>query len=102
MDDSLEEYIMCTMVRGFSGTIPYAHGNFCIRPFRLWKRRDIEIYAQSGFVDFSEGVRASAAAAMDICSRPITSGRLAMTFLLRIQVVQFQDEQLAVGNPMDD
>ncbi len=44
MDDCLEEYIMCTMVRGFQGTIPYAHGD-CVRPFRLWKRRDIHDYA---------------------------------------------------------
>lgn len=45
LDDCLEEYIMCTMVRGFSGTIPYRHGP-CIRPFRLWKRADIQDYAQ--------------------------------------------------------
>lgn len=42
-DDCLEEYIMCSMVRGYSGTIPYRNGN-CIRPFRLWKRKDIENY----------------------------------------------------------
>ena len=45
MDDCLEEYIMCTMVRGFVGTIPYAHGP-CIRPFRQWKRADIESFAR--------------------------------------------------------
>lgn len=44
LDDCLEEYVMCTMVRGFSGTIPYAHGP-CIRPFRLWKRLEIMQYA---------------------------------------------------------
>ena len=43
-DDCLEEYVMCTMVRGFSGTIGYNNGN-CIRPFRLWKRDCIEDYA---------------------------------------------------------
>lgn len=43
-DDCLEEYIMATMVRGFSGSIPYSHGP-CIRPFRLWKRKDIKSYA---------------------------------------------------------
>jgi tRNA(Ile)-lysidine synthase len=45
MDDCFEEYIMCTMKRGFSGTIPYQHGA-SIRPFRLWKRNDIEDYAR--------------------------------------------------------
>ena len=44
MDDCLEEYIICTMIRGYWGTIPYRHG-CCIRPFRMWKRRDIELYA---------------------------------------------------------
>jgi tRNA(Ile)-lysidine synthase len=44
LDDCLEEYIICTMVRGFSGTIPYQHGD-CIRPFRLWRRTDIVDYA---------------------------------------------------------
>jgi tRNA(Ile)-lysidine synthase len=43
-DDCLEEYIMCTMVRGYSSTIPYSNGN-CVRPFRLWKRSSIEEYA---------------------------------------------------------
>lgn len=45
MDDCLENYIQSTMVAGHLGTIPYRHG-CCIRPFRLWKRRDIEKYAQ--------------------------------------------------------
>lgn len=45
LDDCLEEYIMCTMIRGFSGTIPYAHGP-CVRPFRNWLRTDIEKYAK--------------------------------------------------------
>jgi tRNA(Ile)-lysidine synthase len=44
MDDCLEEYVICTMLRGYLGTIPYQHGP-CIRPFRLWKRRDIERFA---------------------------------------------------------
>lgn len=44
-DDCLEEYVMCTMVRGYFGTIPYQHGA-CIRPFRLWKRELIERYAK--------------------------------------------------------
>lgn len=44
-DDCLEEYITCTMVRGYMGTIPYEHPP-CIRPFRLWKRLDIEAYCQ--------------------------------------------------------
>lgn len=44
-DDCLEEYIMCTMVRGYSSTIPYRNGN-CIRPFRLWKREGIKQYME--------------------------------------------------------
>lgn len=44
MNDCLEEYIMCTMKRGYIGTIPYRHGNV-IRPFRKWKRADIACYA---------------------------------------------------------
>lgn len=42
-DDCLEEYIMCTMVRGYSSTIAYSNEN-CVRPFRLWKRKDISKY----------------------------------------------------------
>lgn len=45
LNDCLEEYIMCTMVRGYVGTIPYFHDP-CIRPFRLWKREDIHEYAR--------------------------------------------------------
>lgn len=44
-DDCLEEYITCTMVRGYMGTIPYEHAP-CVRPFRLWKRFDIEEYCK--------------------------------------------------------
>lgn len=51
LDDCLEEYIMCTMVRGFSGTMPYAHDP-CFRPFRLWKRRSIEDYARKNDVQW--------------------------------------------------
>jgi tRNA(Ile)-lysidine synthetase-like protein len=53
LDDCLEEYIMCTMVRGFEGTIPYQRGN-CVRPFRLWKRSDIKKYAEKNNVQFIE------------------------------------------------
>jgi len=52
-DDCLEEYIMCTMVRGFRGTIPYQRGR-CIRPFRLWKRTDIENYTERYDVEYVE------------------------------------------------
>lgn len=45
LDDCLEEYIMCTMVRGYTSTIPYSRGH-CVRPFRLWRRADIESYAK--------------------------------------------------------
>jgi len=44
LDDCLEEYLMCVLVRGFKGTIPYRHGP-CIRPFRLWKREEVLDYA---------------------------------------------------------
>ena len=50
-DDCLEEYIMCTMVRGYVGTIPYSH-DFCIRPFRLWKREGIHRYARRHDLDW--------------------------------------------------
>lgn len=53
LDDCLEEYIMCTMVRGFVGTIPYSHGP-CIRPFRCWKREDILEYARRNGLDWRE------------------------------------------------
>lgn len=52
-DDCVEEYIMCTMVRGREGTIPYQHGP-CIRPFRLWKRGAIVEYAQRHKIPYVE------------------------------------------------
>ena len=48
-DDCLEEYVMCSMVRGYFGTIPYRHGR-CVRPFRLWKRSSIRDYARKNHV----------------------------------------------------
>ena len=53
LDDCVEEYIMCTMVRGFSSTIPYQHGN-CVRPFRLWRKQDIYSYAERYSIPFLE------------------------------------------------
>lgn len=53
LDDCLETYVKSTMIDGHLGTIPYSHGP-CIRPFRLWKRRDIEIYAKKNFVKWIE------------------------------------------------
>jgi tRNA(Ile)-lysidine synthase len=50
-DDCLEEYIMCTLVRGYASTIPYKHDR-CIRPFRLWKRKDILKYAKENKVSY--------------------------------------------------
>ncbi|MHA2280024.1 MAG: tRNA lysidine(34) synthetase TilS [Promethearchaeota archaeon] len=50
-DDCLEEYIMNTMVRGYPDTIGYSHGR-CIRPFRLWKKKDIISYAVRNKVFF--------------------------------------------------
>jgi tRNA(Ile)-lysidine synthase len=52
-DDCLEEYIMCTMVRGFSDTIGYSNGR-CVRPFRLWKKKDIRAYADKNSVPYIE------------------------------------------------
>lgn len=52
-DDCLEEYLICTTVRGYMGTIPYAHGP-CIRPFRKWKRADIISYARRNSVSWAE------------------------------------------------
>jgi len=52
-DDCLEEYVMNTMVRGFQDVIPYAHAN-CVRPFRLWKRKDIENYVGWHGIDWVE------------------------------------------------
>jgi len=53
MDDCLEEYIMNTMVRGRTGTIPYANRN-CIRPFRLWRKQGILDYANRNSLDWVE------------------------------------------------
>ena len=50
-DDCLEEYLMNVMVRGFMDTIPYSHAR-CVRPFRLWKKRDIAEYAFKNNVPF--------------------------------------------------
>lgn len=52
-DDCLEEYLMCVMVRGYQGTIPYSHGR-CVRPFRLWKKENIRAYAERESVLFTE------------------------------------------------
>jgi len=53
IDDCLEEYIFCTIVRGYASTIPYAKDN-CVRPFRLWKRDNIAEYSERHGVDFVE------------------------------------------------
>lgn len=52
-DDCLEEYITCCMVRGYQGTIPYQRDN-CIRPFRLWKRKEIMSYAHRNSLTWEE------------------------------------------------
>jgi len=51
LDDCVEEYLMCALVRGFRSTIPYQHGR-CIRPFRLWKKEDILKYAMRHDVEY--------------------------------------------------
>jgi tRNA(Ile)-lysidine synthetase-like protein len=53
LDDCAEEYVMCVMVRGFSGTIPYKRGP-CVRPFRLWKKCDIREYASNANLAWDE------------------------------------------------
>jgi len=46
MDDCLEEYLMCVLIRGHNGTIPYQNGR-CIRPFRMWKKEHILKFAKN-------------------------------------------------------
>lgn len=53
LDDCVEEYLMCVLVRGFRSTIPYQHGR-CIRPFRLWKREEIQKYSERHDVKYIE------------------------------------------------
>lgn len=45
LDDCVEEYIVCTMKRGFMDTIPYTNG-IVIRPFLQWPKSYIEKYAR--------------------------------------------------------
>jgi len=45
LDDCVEEYVACTMVKGFCGTIPYRRGRV-IRPFRLWRKSSIVEYSE--------------------------------------------------------
>lgn len=52
-DDCLEEYLMCSLVRGYASTIQYAR-NQCIRPFRLWKKVDIVDYARRNKIKWAE------------------------------------------------
>lgn len=52
-DDCVEEYLMCTLVRGYTGTIAYQYKN-CVRPFRLWKRKDIEGYVERNNIPYIE------------------------------------------------
>lgn len=51
LNDCVEEYVMCMMVRGFRATIHYNHAN-CIRPFRMWERSSIEEYARRNEIPF--------------------------------------------------
>lgn len=53
LDDCVEEYIICAIVRGYSGTIPYQHGP-CIRPFRCWSRAGILEYGEKNRVPFRD------------------------------------------------
>jgi len=53
LDDCVEEYVMNTMVRGYSDTIAYQRGR-CIRPFRLWKKDVIYAYAKRAGLDWLE------------------------------------------------
>ncbi len=50
-NDCLEEYISCTMKRGYMGTIPYRNGNV-IRPFRTWNRAVIADYAKKNYIRY--------------------------------------------------
>lgn len=51
LDDCVEEYLMCVLVRGFSSTIPYSHAN-CIRPFRMWPKEEIIAYAEKNGIPY--------------------------------------------------
>jgi len=51
LDDCVEEYLMCVLVRGFRSTIPYQHGR-CIRPFRLWSKEEILKYAERYNIEY--------------------------------------------------
>lgn len=53
LDDCLEEYLMCMLVRGYESTIQYSHGR-CIRPFRKWAKKDIINYAKRNGLDWAE------------------------------------------------
>lgn len=51
LDDCVEEYLICTLKRGYTGTIQYQRGD-CIRPFRLWKRELIHKYVMEEGINF--------------------------------------------------
>lgn len=53
LDDCLEEYLACVLIKGYQSTIPYQHGR-CIRPFRLWKRSEIQEYVKKYNVPYIE------------------------------------------------
>ena len=53
LDDCVEEYLMCVLVRGFRSTIPYQHAR-CIRPFRLWRKKEILAYAERHNIEHIE------------------------------------------------
>lgn len=50
-NDCLEEYISCTMKRGYMGTIPYRNGNV-IRPFRNWTKASMVDYAKKNQIKY--------------------------------------------------
>jgi tRNA(Ile)-lysidine synthase len=53
MDDALEEYIICVLKRGYIGSIPYSNKNV-VRPFRLWRRKDINDYVKRYNIPYVE------------------------------------------------
>lgn len=53
MDDCLEEYIICVLKRGYIGSIPYSNKNV-VRPFRLWRREDINDYVERNNIPYVE------------------------------------------------
>jgi tRNA(Ile)-lysidine synthase len=58
LDDCLEQYIITTIVCPREGykVIPYNGPSKSIRPFRLWKKKDIYNYALTNSIEYQEDI----------------------------------------------